>query len=194
MAKNVRLGLTENERIAQNISNQGMGFSMSNDIKKIKEREESTKFNNQVDAFIDRYEKHRDDIEKSGEVLADTIDRIEIKPMMSRILIKPFAHNPFQKVKIENGIITDLGGMAPTFTDPKTGMIKEEEQYILTGSVIEVGPDVKYLKEGDVVFYQKPSVVPIPFFKQGLITINENQVFAVVNEGLEARFKEINGK
>jgi hypothetical protein len=35
------------------------------------------------------------------------------------------------------------------------------------------------------------SAVPVPFYKQGLILVNENRVLAVVNEGLTNRFKEI---
>jgi hypothetical protein len=31
---------------------------------------------------------------------------------------------------------------------------------------------------------------PIPFFKQGLWTLKEENVIAVVNEGLEERFKK----
>ena len=36
--------------------------------------------------------------------------------------------------------------------------------------------------------------MPVPFFKQGLMCIAETQVIAVVNEGLEARFAEINSE
>lgn len=49
--------------------------------------------------------------------------------------------------------------------NPNSGKIEEEEERIVTGVVQEIGPEVKYLKEGDVVFYQKVSACPIPFFK-----------------------------
>ena len=45
-----------------------------------------------------------------------------------------------------------------------------------------------YVKEGDAIFYRKDCVLPVPFLKQNLWTINENQVLAVVNEHLTKRF------
>ena len=68
---------------------------------------------------------------------------------------------------------------------------EEQKEFIVTGCVIEVGPETKYLKEGDVVYYRRDTVVPVPFFKQGLVSLAENQVIAVVNEGLTERFNNV---
>lgn len=62
---------------------------------------------------------------------------------------------------------------------------------IITGAIQEVGPEVKYLQVGDVIMYRKETAMPVPFYKQGLMCIAENQVIAVVNEGLEKRFNKI---
>ena len=72
-----------------------------------------------------------------------------------------------------------------------TGKYEEQKQFIITGCVVEVGPEVKYLQEGDVVYYRVDTAVPVPFLKQGLVSINENQVIAVVNEGLTERFNSV---
>jgi len=106
--------------------------------------------------------------------------------------MKPFATNPFQRMTVENGIITDLGGLNPKiqFND-QTGVYEERDQQIIVATVIETGPDCKYLKPGDTVFYYKKLPTPVPFFKQGLFTIKEENIIAVVNEGLSERFNNL---
>jgi hypothetical protein len=43
--------------------------------------------------------------------------------------------------------------------------------------------------------YVKMSEVPVPFYKQGLVLVNETRALVTINEGLTERFKEIkNGK
>ena len=120
------------------------------------------------------------------------MNSIEIKPMFARILVKPFNQNPFQKIKrSDSGLIIDMGGMAPTYKNSDTGEWEEEKQFIVTGTVVDCGPDVKYLNQGDVVFYRVDTSVPVPFFKRGLVSLAENQIIAVVNEGLTDRFNKI---
>lgn len=56
-------------------------------------------------------------------------------------------------MKVENGLIIDTGGYTPhTQLNEQTGRYEEQKQFIVTGCVVEVGPEVKYLKEGDVIF------------------------------------------
>ena len=178
MGKNVRLNLTEKEKLAQSIvglESEGLRVNMSEEptIEEMIDREKAAKFNDQVDEYI------------------ENMNSIEIKPMFGRILIKPFAQNPFQKIKrSDSGIIIDTGGMVPTYKSNDTGEWEEEKQFIITGTVVDCGPDVKYLSQGDVVFYRVDTAVPVPFFKQGLVSLSENQIVAVVNEGLTDRFNK----
>ena len=73
--------------------------------------------------------------------------------------------------------------------------IEEEEQFIKVGVIQEVGPECKWCEPTDTVFYTKNSAVPVPFYKQGLILVNETRILSVVNEGLTNRFNKIkNGK
>lgn len=187
-----RMIMTQDEKMAQDIiGTDGTSFHMGEArIEDLFEREKARKFNNQVDDYADRLEKHVEDLKESSENLGN-IENIEIKPMFNRILIIPFKQNPFQRIKIENGIITDMGGLAPEFKNMDNGRIEQMEQMIITGAVQEVGPEVKYIVPGDVIMYRKETAMPVPFFKQGLMCIAETQVIAVVNEGLGARFNEI---
>lgn len=196
MGKNVRLNLTEKEKLAQSIvglESDGVRFNMANteDINTMINKHNAEKFNNQVDEYVEKFNKHSNVLKEYAESFNENMNNIEIKPMFARVLIQPFSQNPFQRIKqSDSGIIVDLGGMTPTYKSNDTGEIEEEKQYIVTGTIIDCGPDVKYLSQGDVVFYRVDTAVPVPFFKQGLISLAENQIIAVVNEGLTARFNE----
>lgn len=192
MAREKRVIMTQEEKMAQDVlGTDGTNFNMGEaKIEDLFEKENARKFNNQVDNYADKLEKHVEGLKQVSENLGN-IESVEIKPMFNRILITPFKQNPFQRIKIENGIITDMGGLAPEFKNMDNGRIEEMEQMIITGAVQEVGPEVKYIVPGDVIMYRKETAMPVPFFKQGLMCIAETQVIAVVNEGLENRFNEI---
>ena len=196
MEKNVRLNLTENEKIAQSIvglESEGTRMNMANtqSIEEMIEREKAAKFNDQVEEYIEKFDKHANILKEYAESFNENMNSIEIKPMFARILVKPFNQNPFQKIKrSDSGLIIDMGGMAPTYKNSDTGEWEEEKQFIVTGTVVDCGPDVKYLNQGDVVFYRVDTSVPVPFFKQGLVSLAENQIIAVVNEGLTDRFNK----
>lgn len=193
--KDARIKLTENEKYAANLvtdPNAVMINMSENTIDNIIEKENSIKFNNQVEAYNEQLEKNNKDFEESVKVVQYDINKAEIKPMFSRLIVKPFKQNPFQQMIVKNGLIIDAGGFTPhTQINPMTGKYEEQNQFIVTGCVIEVGPDVKYLTEGDVIYYRVDTAVPVPFFKQGFISIDEKQVIAVVNEGLTERFNNI---
>ena len=193
--KDARIKLTENEKCAANLvtdPNAVMINMSENTIDNIIEKENSIKFNNQVEAYNEQLEKNNKDFEESVKGVQYDINKAEIKPMFSRLIVKPFKQNPFQQMIVKNGLIIDAGGFTPhTQINPMTGKYEEQNQFIVTGCVIEVGPDVKYLTEGDVIYYRVDTAVPVAFFKQGFISIDEKQVIAVVNEGLTERFNNI---
>lgn len=149
--------------------------------------EKKGRFNTQVDEYIDKFEKHNKALESYAEELSKDINGLEILPMGSYALIKPFESNPFQRVKVESGIITDLGGYTPTYKSHEDGQIHEEEQFIHVGTVIDTGWKCEFLKAGDVVFYTTASEAMVPFFKQGFIVVAESRIMAVVNEKLTER-------
>lgn len=193
--KDARIKLTETEKYAANITtnpNAVMINMSENTINNMIEKENSIKFNNQVEAYNVQLEKNNADFNESVEGVQYDINRAEIRPMFSRVLVKPFKQNPFQQMKVKNGLIIDAGGYTPhAELNPITGKYEEQKQFIVTGCVVEVGPDTKYLQEGDVIYYRVDTVVPVPFFKQGFVSIDEKQVIAVVNEGLTERFNNI---
>ena len=149
--------------------------------------EKKGRFNTKVDEYVDKFEKHNKALESYAEELSEDINGLEILPMGSYALIKPFESNPFQRVKVESGIITDLGGYTPTYKSHEDGQIHEEEQFIHVGTVIDTGWKCEFLKAGDVVFYTTASEAMVPFFKQGFVVVAESRIMAVVNEKLTER-------
>lgn len=194
--KNVRIEMTENEKRALDYANspESKIFHMNEaSIDNLIKKEKATKFNNQLEQYSMQLEANHKEFENSKETLQYDINKAEIKPMFTRILVKPFKQNPFQKMIVsDSGIILDAGGYNPhTEKNPVSGKYEEQKEFIITGCVIEVGPEVKYLSEGDVVFYRVDTAVPVPFLKQGLYSLAENQIIAVVNEGLTERFNKV---
>lgn len=193
--KDVRLYSTEKEKLAQTLLGNSNFTSVNmseQSIDTLVQKEKTNKFNNEVEQFNEQLESNNSDFKESQDKVQYDINKAEIKPMFNRILIQPFKVNPFQKMKVENGLIIDTGGYTPhTQFNEQSGKYEEQDPFIKTGCVIEVGPEVKYLREGDVIYYRKDTAVPVPFFKQGFISLGESQIIAVVNEGLQDRFNNI---
>lgn len=155
-------------------------------------RERASKFNQQVGDMQERFQQYIDAIQEASQQIAADLQNIEIMPLTSYALISPFKTNPFQKIKTtETGLITDLGGLTPQYKSQETGRIEEETEYVKVGIVTETGTECKFLKPGDIVFYNIASEVQVPFFKFGFVIVAEQRILAVVNEGLTQRKKDI---
>jgi hypothetical protein len=155
-------------------------------------KENENTFNQQVDNYLDKFEKHSNELEKYAKELSNDLNGLEVMPLYGYVLIEPFRQNPFQKLNVtESGFIKDLGGAAPTYKSEEDGEIHEEQQYIKIGTVIETGHKCEFLKQGDIVMYPVPAEIPVPFYKFGWIVVNENRILAVVNEGLSQRKQDL---
>lgn len=196
--RDLNINLTEKGKIAQQltgIESEAKTFAMhKNSIENMAKIEAVNKVNDQVEEYRERLEQHNKYLEEQVTRLSDNFDKLEIKPLGNYVLITPFSQNPFQKIKQEGSIITDLGGLNPIYKSQEDGEFHEEEQYVHVGTVVEIGPEVKWLKVGDAVMWCTPTELPIPFYKQGLVTVCEFNIKAVINEGLQARFDDIKNK
>lgn len=186
--------INQNEEMAREITGletNAKHFAVNENSAETVLRQEAVEaFNNEVDKYVDNFNKYQDIIQEYSKSIVENCNNVEIMPIANYILIKPFVENPFQKIEVtESGLITDLGGKALTVKSNETGDYEEEERFIMVGNVIEVGPECKWIQEGDVVMWTKPSEVPVPFFKQGLVIVNENRIIVTVNEGLKKRFE-----
>lgn len=192
--ENVRINLSQNEKLARNVlglETEAKHFVLNGEsADKSLKRDAAEKFNTQVDEYVDKFNKHAENLGEYARNVKENMNNLEIKAIYNYALIKPFSENPFQRIVVSenSGLIVDLGGAKPTFKNPDNGNFEEEENLIHVGTVIDAGPKCEYLKEGDVVMWTKPSEVPVPFFRQGLVLVNENRIMVVINEGLSERF------
>lgn len=186
--------LSENEKLAYATMGDSTTRVMTLDGKTandvIKERN-TKKFNEQVDMYAEKLNEHSQKLVEYSNMIAENVDKIEIMPIGNYVLVKQFDENPFQRIVMQGSIITDLGGQKPIYKNTDNGQIEEEESFILVGVIQEVGPECKWCRPNDTIMYTKPSACPVPFYKQGLVLVNETRVLVTINEGLTERFNEI---
>ena len=182
---------TENEKIARQVSDGKIFYRDKQSVDDIVKDEAKSKFNDQVEQYVKKLDDHAELLKRYQKSLCSDLNKLEIKAIGAGLLIKPFNENPFQMIKREGAIITDLGGMKPTYKSHETGEWEEEEQFIHVGTVIDSGPACKWIEEGDIVMWRKVSETPVPFYKQGLVLVNEQSIMTAINEGLSARFNKI---
>ena len=197
MIENNKPLMTEKEKIANMIgSGEGLILDMSGTTAEDVAREKEIKeYNKQVDMYVEKFNEHTKKLENYTKEIAERASEIDIMPLGNYVLVKPFAQNPFQRiVRDKSGLITDLGGMAPIYKNTDSGEVEEEEAYIIVGVIQETGPECKYLEPNDTIMYAKPTAIPVPFYKQGLYRVCENNVITVINEGLVERFNKIKNK
>jgi hypothetical protein len=70
-----------------------------------------------------------------------------------------------------------------------SGEHEKLDLFIACASVIEVGPDTKYVIPGDDVFFDTRSARPIPFMRQGFLNIAEQNLVSIMNDNLKERIK-----
>ena len=193
--------LTENEKLAMRLAGESTSRIMTLDGKTaddVIEERNVNRFNDQVDQYVEKFQKHSTNLEEFANRINENVKNIEIMPIGNYVLVKQFDENPFQRIvkDSKSGLILDLGGQTPEYKNTDNGQIEEEEQFIKVGVIQEVGPDCKWCKPNDTIMYTKVSSVPVPFYKQGLSLVNETRVLVTINEGLTERFNEIkkNGK
>ena len=177
-----------NENVARMLSGMDSGDHFN-----LGEQKEVNTFNEQVDSYLDKFEKHSQELEQYAKNLSNDLNGLEVMPLYGYVLIEPFRQNPFQRLNVtESGFITDLGGAAPEYKSEEDGQIHEEQQFIKVGTVIETGHRCEFIKPGDIVMYPVPAEVPVPFYKFGWVAVQENRILCIINSELTKRREELN--
>lgn len=140
--------------------------------------------NDAIEAASKMFKKNVDEV--ANEVI-DNAKNLQIVPINSYVLVKPYETNPYNKIKVSDE------GLALNTTKPKIfnsdkGEGEDAEMWERVGTVIEVSPSCKYVKEGDDVFYRKMQSIPVNFLDLGLEVVSENQILVIINENLKERF------
>lgn len=140
-------------------------------------------------------EKEKVEAEKAAKLLVELekakqeeinrkLEKLELLPLGNKIIIIPYPENPYRKI-IEGSIIVDYKG---NFMNPDSGEKDTLKQLVGCARVIEVGPECKYLKVDDDVYYDTRTTYPVPFMSCGYQLTTEPQILCVLNEGLKERF------
>lgn len=174
--------------VANKVS-EGEIFADDRNLDELADIDRRSKLQQMINDKVEDLNKHEDLLKKYHEEMVSDLNQCEIVPAYSNVLIKPFDSNPFQQIKKSGNLIIDTGGYTPEYKSTDSGEWEEEKQTIGVATVIEVGPECKYVRPGDCVFYQNITSIPIPFYKQGFYSINEHSIMQIVNVGLIERFK-----
>lgn len=113
------------------------------------------------------------------------LQSLEMMPLGNKVIMLPYPVNPYRKV-VEGSIIVEYTG---SFRNPDSGEMDKHKELVSCAQVIEVGPEVKYLKPGDDVYYLPNTAYPIPFMSLGYKITTEPQILCVLNDSLKERFK-----
>lgn len=188
-----RTTLTEQEKFALDVAKMnGLSGDLSvnnQDLNVIVEREARAKFNDEVDKFNESTIDYEQKIHEANERLSKDMNNIECKPLFQYIHVVPYDTNPFQKLEKKGNLI--IPTYEPTHFSNETGKEEKDQPYIIVADVVEVGPEVKFVKPGDVVMYLRVNELPVPLYNTGIKCVGERSVIAVINEGLSERFKNI---
>jgi hypothetical protein len=112
-----------------------------------------------------------------------------IMPINHCVIIKPYPENPYLKKMTDDGLLLNTRA----FDNPDTGMKDELDLGIPCAQVMEVSPDVKFVKPGDEILYMAQRCIPVPFMNTGFLLLNEGAVLCIINtnENLKSRFTHL---
>ena len=122
--------------------------------------------------------------------IEERLEGLELIPNGNRLVLMPYPRNPYVKVMTESGIFIEPNG---TYFNTDTGEFDEADELVACAKVIEVGPEVKYVKIGDDVYYDSRTAYPLPFMNLGYKVTSEPQIVAIINNELKIRLG-IDGK
>ena len=109
----------------------------------------------------------------------------EIMPLYNNVILRPYSENPYVSMQSKDGLLlTD-----DQFDSQDSGETEKRDLLIGCAQVIEIGPECKYLKPGDDVYYLPNTAFPVPFMSLGYKLTTEPQILCVLNESLKERFK-----
>lgn len=117
--------------------------------------------------------------------IQERLEGLQVVPNANRIIIMPYAENPYVKIMTDSGIYLDTSG---GFDNPDSGTRDTLQEVIKCAKVIEVGPDCKRVQKGDDVYYDSRTVYPLPFMSLGYMITTEVQLLAVINNDLKERW------
>lgn len=189
-----RINLNSNEKTARHIAGLENGDFFTMNTKNA----ENLKNIEAISKAEDEIETKKEEIAKQSQKLVEAklqskldFDKLEMKALYNYVIIKPYEVNPFQNEKVtKSGLILNSGGLIPEHLSHETGEIEKDKEFVRVGTIIDCGPETKYAKAGDSTMWVRPAEVPLPYYREGWVLVQENRLLSILNEGLEERFKK----
>lgn len=141
--------------------------------------------NNLVGEQINKWDEKQRELDESIAQVMNSVENIDIRPFGRYVLVKPFSANPFSRMKtLENGFI--VPEFDPSYKDDGTGEIREMLKIVEFAKVVEVPVgnenDNIFVERGDIVFYQSPEAIPLPYYNQGFKLVALQSIKAIIND------------
>ena len=190
----MKLELKKKKKIAREVSkiDSGAMYVAMGSEKSLQEQIDNSKrekWNQKIDDMQAKFTDHEKRLQEAADEYAKNLGNVQIMPISNYVIVRPFAENPFQKVKVSSsGLIIDTGGLVPEYKRDDSGEYVEAEQAIKVGVVIEAGPECKWIRNGDTVMWYISNEVVVPFYNFGFKLVNETRVICVINDDLNERF------
>lgn len=100
----------------------------------------------------------------------------DIIPCNTGVIIKFYDENPYRVIeRTESGLIFGIQSSQKVVSED-SGEVEENEEYVACAKVIAVGPKCQNVNVGEDVYVIKHIAIPIPFRKQQLYTISEQNI------------------
>lgn len=110
----------------------------------------------------------------------------EIMPLYSFVMIEFYDEDPYDKKYTESGLkLTE-----DVFENPDTGNLDKKEFPVKTAKVIDVGPDAKFVRQGDDVMVDSRTCRPIRFMGNIYFIVGEQNIITVIAENLKERLNK----
>ena len=110
----------------------------------------------------------------------------QIMPLYTTLIADFYDENPYEVKESETGLKLTTG----LHESPDSGELEKKDTWYRVASVLEVGPDCKYVKPGDDVYLDVRSCRPFPFKGNIYWQAAEQNVLAVMANDLDERFKK----
>lgn len=150
--------------------------------------------NDLVEAKTEEWNKKQEDIDKIIKEVMSNMEDIDIRPLNGYVIVKPYSNNPFSRMRtLSNGFV--VPEFDPSYRDDGSGEIKEMLKMSEYAQVIEVSEYAEeriFVEKGDIVFYQSPESILLPYYNQGFKLVSFRSIKAVINSKkvLDRRMKK----
>ena len=92
------------------------------------------------------------------------------------VIFTKYPRNPYRKYKSSTGLILDVD----SYHMNEAGEMEQDDLGVICCNVVSVGPECKYVKEGDDIYVRNIGLAPVPFDFRGYWAVSEQNVICKV--------------